>query len=158
MADAGRADCVTTRRHDGNHGVSDSPNHHQSRRKPGANAAFFSTLLERTYDAQTIRMQIVRAGTAVGANYRAVCRSRSGRDFIAKLGVVIEEVDETSYWLEILVDGEIVTASAVSALRREADELTRIFVASRVTARKNGRRTTERGTPNDELGTLNPEP
>ena len=117
-----------------------------------------SASLERTYDAQTIRMQIVRAGTAVGANYRAVCRSRSGRDFIAKLGVVIEEVDETSYWLEILVDGEIVTASAVSALRREADELTRIFVASRVTARKNGRRTTERGTPNDELGTLNPEP
>jgi four helix bundle protein len=117
-----------------------------------------SASLQRTYDAQAIRMQVVRAGTAVGANYRAVCRSRSNRDFVAKLGVVIEEVDETSYWLEILVDAEIVTASAVSALRREADELTRIFVASRVTARKNAKRTTERGTQNDEPGTLNREP
>ena len=52
--------------------------------------------------------------------------SRSNRDFVAKLGVVIEEADETSYWLEILVDAKIVTASAVSALRREADELIRL--------------------------------
>jgi hypothetical protein len=57
---------------------------------------------------------------------------------------VIDEVDETSYWLEILVDAKIVTASAVSALRREADEPTRIFVTSRVTARKNARRAVER--------------
>jgi four helix bundle protein len=74
---------------------------------------------------------------AVGADYRAVCRSRSNRDFVAKLGVVIEEADETSYWLKILVDAKIVTASDVSALRREADELIRIFVTSRATARKN---------------------
>jgi four helix bundle protein len=59
---------------------------------------------------------------------------------------VIEEVDETSYWLEILVDAKIVTASAVSALRREVDELIRIFVTSRATARKNARKETERRT------------
>jgi len=80
---------------------------------------------------------------AVGANYRAVCRSRSNRDFVAKLGVVIEEADETSYWLEILVDAKIVTASEVSALR-EADELIRIFVTSRATARKNASHAPER--------------
>jgi four helix bundle protein len=104
-----------------------------------------SASLPRTDVARLIRAQLVRAGTAVGANYRAVCRSRSNRDFVAKLGVVIEEADETSYWLEILLDAEIVTASAVSALRREADELTRIFVTSRVTARKNARRAADRG-------------
>jgi len=80
---------------------------------------------------------------AVGANYRAVCRTRSNRDFVAKLGVVIEEADETSYWLEILVDAKIVTASEVSALR-EADELIRIFVTSRATARKNASHAPER--------------
>ena len=99
-----------------------------------------SAALPRTDVARLIRAQLVRAGTAVGANYRAVCRSRSNRDFVAKLGVVIEESDETSYWLEILVDAKIVTASAVSALRREADELIRIFVTSRATARKNARK------------------
>ena len=91
----------------------------------------FSSSLPRTDERRLIKRQIVRAGTAVGANYRAVCRSRSRRDFIAKLGVVIEETDETSYWLEILVDAELVRASAAQALRSEADELTRIFVTSR---------------------------
>jgi four helix bundle protein len=105
-----------------------------------------SASLPRTDVARLIRAQLVRAGTAVGANYRAVCRSRSNRDFVAKLGVVIEEADETSYWLEILVDAKIVTASAVSALRREADELIRIFVTSRATARKNARKAPERRT------------
>ena len=103
-----------------------------------------SASLPRTYVARLIHTQLVRAGTAVGANYRAVCRSRSNRDFVAKLGVVIEETDETSYWLEILVDVKIVTASAVSALRREADELIRIFVTSRATARTNARKAPER--------------
>jgi four helix bundle protein len=103
-----------------------------------------SASLPRTDVARLIRAQLVRAGTAVGENYRAVCRSRSNRDFVAKVGVVIEEADETSYWLEILVDAKSVTASAVSALRREADELIRIFVMSRATARKNARKAPER--------------
>ena len=93
--------------------------------------------LPETDESRTIGRQLVRAGTAVGANYRAVCRSRSARDFVAKIGVVIEEVDETLYWLEILVEAQIVAFEAGVGLRREAEELTRIFVASRVTARRN---------------------
>jgi four helix bundle protein len=111
----------------------------------------FSVTLPRTDYGHVIGAQIVRAGTAVGANYRAVCRARSNRDFVAKLGVVIEEADETSYWLEILVDAKIVTPSALAALHREADELTRIFVSSRATARKNaGRGPSAAGTSNPE--------
>lgn len=86
-----------------------------------------------------IGRQLLRAGTAVGANYRAVCRPRSGPDFIAKLGLVIEEADETAYWLEVLVEARIVPHSVAGDLMREAEELTRIFVTSRATARKNAR-------------------
>jgi four helix bundle protein len=88
-----------------------------------------------------IGRQLLRAGTAVGAHYRATCRPRSRADFIAKLGLAIEEVDETSYWLEILVSAGLVTPTAGTELRREVDELTRIFVSSRATARNNARRT-----------------
>ncbi|MDA1097182.1 MAG: four helix bundle protein [Chloroflexi bacterium] len=97
----------------------------------------FCGSLPETDESRIIRRQIVRAGTAVGANYRAVCRSRSARDFIAKIGIVIEEVDETLYWLEVLVEAQIVASDAGIELRGEAEELTRIFVASRVTARRN---------------------
>ena len=97
----------------------------------------FCGSLPDTDESRIIRRQIVRAGTAVGANYRAVCRPRSARDFIAKIGIVIEEVDETLYWLEILVEAQIVASDAGIELRREAEELTRIFVASRATARRN---------------------
>ena len=75
----------------------------------------------------------------MGAHYRAVCRCRSDADFIAKLGGAIEEADEAGYWLEILVEAAITTSSVAKPLLREADELTRIFVASRETARRNGR-------------------
>ena len=82
-------------------------------------------------------LQLARASTGVGANDRAVCRARSHADFIAKLGIVIEEVDETIYWLELLSESGFVASSEVSVLRNEAEELTRIFVASRRTARLN---------------------
>lgn len=101
----------------------------------------FSSSLRHSDEARVIRTQLIRSGTAVGANYRAVCRSRSNRDFIAKLGIAIEEVDETSYWLEVLVEAGIVEADAVRNLLMEADELTRIFVSSRQTARRNTHRT-----------------
>jgi four helix bundle protein len=101
----------------------------------------FYTRLPHTEEARVIGRQLLRAGTAVGAHDRATCRPRSRADFIAKLGLTIEEVDETSYWLEILVDGGLVTARAAADLHREADELTRIFVRSRATARNNARRT-----------------
>lgn len=93
--------------------------------------------LPRTGVAGVIGHQLLRSGTSVGANYRAVCRSRSGPDFIAKLGVVIEEADESSYWLELLQEADIVAPVRIDPLQAEANELTAIFVAARDTARKN---------------------
>jgi len=97
----------------------------------------FCASLPRTDEARVIGRQLLRSGTSVGANYRAVCRPRSAPDFIAKLGIVIEEVDETLYWLEILVEAKIVASDMGIDLRREAEALTRIFVTSRTTARRN---------------------
>ena len=99
----------------------------------------FCRTLPRTDESRLIARQLMAAGTSVGANYRAACRRRSDADFINKLGVVIEEADETAYWMEILVDAEIVTAKRVERLLREADEFVRIFVRSRETARQNAR-------------------
>ena len=93
----------------------------------------------KTDEARVISWQLLRCGPAVGANYRAVCRCRSDKDFIAKLGVVIEEADETAFWLELLVEAGIVKPAATRILYKEADELVRIFVSSRETARRNRR-------------------
>ncbi len=87
--------------------------------------------------AQIIGTQLLRSGTSVGANYRAVCRSRSRADFIAKLGVVIEEADESAYWLELLIDTGVVKEEMLDSLLKEAQELTAIFNAARNTAKKN---------------------
>lgn len=86
----------------------------------------------------------VRAGTSVGANYRAVCRARSDKEFIAKLGLTIEEADESAYWLEILVEAGLVAAAATVKLLKEADELIRIVVASRETVRRRHLKSTRR--------------
>lgn len=79
--------------------------------------------------------QMVRSGTSVGANYRAVCRARSKADFIAKMGIVQEEADETAYWLEILAEAEIVPLKDVENLISEAYEIVAVTVASIKTAR-----------------------
>jgi four helix bundle protein len=79
--------------------------------------------------------QLIRSGTAVAANYRAACRARSKAEWIAKIGVVAEEADETLFWLEMLMDCEIVTAGKLQALVKEGHELSAIFTASRHTAR-----------------------
>lgn len=84
--------------------------------------------------ARTIGNQLVRSGTSVGANYRAACRGRSKAEFIAKLGIVVEEADETGYWLELVIDGQLLAANLVESLLQEANELTAIMVASRKTA------------------------
>ncbi len=84
--------------------------------------------------------QLLRAGTSVGANYRAVCRSKSAADFISKMGTVEEEADESSYWMELLVDAGKVKTLKVSALLQEAGELTAIAVSSINTARKSASR------------------
>jgi four helix bundle protein len=86
---------------------------------------------------QEIASQLTDAATSVAAHYRAVCRAKSRADFINKLGGAIEEVDESALWLEILTESGICAASTTTPLWREADELTRILVRSRETARSN---------------------
>ena len=81
-----------------------------------------------------IAKQIVRSGTSVAANYRASCHARSQAEFIAKIGTVEEEADETALWLELLVESGIMPARKLSALLEEADALTAIMAASRKTA------------------------
>jgi len=86
--------------------------------------------LPETREGRLIGNQIFRSGTSVGSNYRAVCRARSKPDFIAKVGIVLEEVDETLYWLELIVETNIMEDKNLNHLMKEADELTAIFVAS----------------------------
>jgi four helix bundle protein len=87
-------------------------------------------------DGRTIGGQLIRSGTSVAANYRAACRARSHAEFIAKLGTVEEEADETLFWLELAVDSKLVSVDRVRTLLKEADELTAIFVASLKTAKR----------------------
>ena len=93
--------------------------------------------LPRSGSAQVIGRQLLRAGTSVGANYRAAKRARSRAEFIAKLGIVEEECDETVYWIELLIALGLVKESRATELRSEADELVAIIVASIKTARQN---------------------
>ena len=111
----------------------------QRTRRFAVDSIRFCQKLPRTEEGRVIQRQLLRASTSVGAHYRAVCRCRSDADFIAKLGTAIEEADEAGYWLEILVEAAITSTSVAKPLLREADELTRIFVASRETARQNAR-------------------
>ncbi len=95
--------------------------------------------LPNSISGRAIANQLVRAGTSVGANYRAACRGRSKAEFASKLGTVAEEADECCFWLELIVDGELLPRSKVEILQQEANELTAIFVASIRTAKgKNG--------------------
>ena len=91
--------------------------------------------LPKSYAAEVIGKQLLRAATSVGANYRAACRARSKAEFIAKLGIVEEESDECSYWLELLVEADLVKHERVVDLMKEADEITAIMVSSIQTAR-----------------------
>ncbi len=91
--------------------------------------------LPKTISGRAIANQLVRSGTSVGANYRAACRGRSKAEFIAKLGIVIEEADECEYWLELIIDGELLPKSKVQPLHQETHELAAIFVASVRTAK-----------------------
>jgi four helix bundle protein len=84
--------------------------------------------LPKTSVAQILGKQVLRAGTSIGANYREAFRGRSRAEFISKCGDSLRELEETSYWLELLVDGQIVPETKLLALRQECDELTAIFV------------------------------
>ena len=84
--------------------------------------------LPKTTEAQVLGKQVLRSGTSVGANYREAFRGRSKAEFIAKCGDSLRELEETAYWLELLVDSKLVAADKLAALRQECDELTAIFV------------------------------
>ncbi len=83
--------------------------------------------LPKTEEARVLGKQVLRSGTSVGANYREAQRARSKAEFIAKIGDCLKELDETSYWLELLVRGEIVPESKLSTLRDENEQLLAIF-------------------------------
>ena len=87
-------------------------------------------------EGRMIAKQLLRSGTSVAANYRAVCRARSRPEFLAKLAIVIEEADETEFWLELLVDAGLMPQPRLNDLRSEANQLVAIFNASRTTAKK----------------------
>ena len=93
--------------------------------------------LPKTTEARALGAQLARSGPSVGANYRAACRGRSKADFISKLGIVEEEADESAYWMELIIEGGFMAKRRVEALLCEANELTAIMVASRISAKKN---------------------
>ncbi|MFP9116272.1 four helix bundle protein [Flavobacterium sp. RNTU_13] len=95
--------------------------------------------LPNTIACRAVANQIVRSGTSVGANYRAACRARSDREFIAKLTIVAEEADETLFWLEIVMDKQCLNKAEVEPIWIEGNELTAIFVSSLKTVKaRNG--------------------
>jgi len=93
--------------------------------------------LPKSTSGRAIGNQIIRSGTSVGANYRAACRGRSKAEFIAKLGIVVEEADECCFWLELIVEGDLLPKEKVETLLVEANELTAIFVSSIKTTKSN---------------------
>ncbi|MDH4460778.1 MAG: four helix bundle protein [Flectobacillus sp.] len=96
--------------------------------------------LPQKQSAQIIGKQLLRCGTSVGANYRASCRARSQADFISKIGIVLEEADESLFWMELLVESNLVKYDLLKDLMKEADELTAIFASSGKTARENNKK------------------
>jgi four helix bundle protein len=94
--------------------------------------------LSRSPEAQVLGKQLLRSGTSVAANYRAACRARSRVEFVARIGVVAEEADESAFWIELLSDTGTMKKELLAELLKEAQELTAIFTASRQTAKQAG--------------------
>ena len=91
--------------------------------------------LPNTYLGNHVKGQLIRCSTSVASNYRAVCLAQSRASFISKLSIVIEEADESYFWLEFIIDEKLLEKERVIPLLNEAHELTAIFVSSRKTAR-----------------------
>ncbi len=94
------------------------------------------TALPKTTEAQVLGKQLLRSGASVGAHYREAGRARSTAEFISKMEVGLQELDETDYWLELLEEGGIVSAERLTNLRSEINELMAMMVASVKTAKK----------------------
>ncbi|NPA44048.1 MAG: four helix bundle protein [Chlorobi bacterium] len=95
-----------------------------------------SVALPKTKLGYHIQGQLIRCSTSVAANYRATVISQSKKSFIAKISIVVEEIDESAFWLEFIIDENLMKKDRVSDLLKEAEELTSIFIASRKTASK----------------------
>ena len=93
--------------------------------------------LPKTQEAQVLGKQVLRSGTSPGAHYREACRSRSPAEFVSKIEGGLQELEETAYWLELLVEGGIVPPKRMADLLAETDELIAIFTSSAMTAKKN---------------------
>lgn len=93
--------------------------------------------LPKSEEARVLGRQFLRSGTSVAANYRAACRARSAADFISKINNVVEEADETLFWLELVVEANLVPAKILESLVMECGELLKIFSASLATAKAN---------------------
>jgi len=107
--------------------------------------------LPRTRTAEVLGRQLLRCGTSVGANYRAACRGRSASDVVAKLGTVEEEGDESIYWMELLTDSSVVPAEQLLPLKREANELVAMTVASMKTLRSRQFASAAAGNPKSKI-------
>jgi len=92
--------------------------------------------LPPTLDGRRLGQQLLDVGTSVAANYRAACRARSRAEFVSKLNIVLEEADESQFWLELMIETELVKTTRVEKLLKESDELTAIFVTSLKTAKR----------------------
>lgn len=99
------------------------------------NIKFFRTL-PKTEEAKIMGRQLLRSSSSVGANYRAVCRARSQAEFHSKLSIVVEEADESAFWMEVLIEAEVVNENDLSLLLKEANEILKITSASRKTVSK----------------------
>lgn len=93
--------------------------------------------LPRTTEAQILGKQLLRSATSVAANYRAAGRARSKAEFVAKVGIALEEADESLFWLELLEESGIIAATKLANLKQEADELTAVLTTIRKSATNN---------------------
>ena len=93
--------------------------------------------MPQTSAGRTIGNQIIRCGTSVGANYRAACRARSKAEFIAKLGIVIEEIDESAFWLEVIIESNLVKRKLIEPLLQETNEIIAIMISSSKSTKNN---------------------
>ena len=94
----------------------------------------FARTLPSTDEARSVSRQLIRSATGVGSNYRATCRARSRAEFVARIGVALEEADEAAFWLEIIVDGKLSAARRAIELLDEANQLSAILAQSSITA------------------------
>jgi four helix bundle protein len=92
--------------------------------------------LPQTIQGRAVAAQLIRSGTSVAADYRAACRARSKPEFVAKLGVVEEEADETAFWFELIIETELLNTAKVNPLLTEASAIVAMMTSSKKTATK----------------------